>query len=706
MRAGFSLLPTQATSDSRFSVFDTLASPSAEVDSAFAPPRVRHAKVAPDSGEDAKQQAKRTYRPDIDGLRAVAVGLVVLFHTGVPAFSGGFIGVDVFFVISGYLITSILIREMDRGTFSILDFYERRVRRIVPALVPVLLFCCLAAYFLLLPSDLVHFAQSIFAAVFSYSNLYFWRQAGYFEQTHVRFLLHTWSLAVEEQFYLVFPLILLALQRKPGLRRVVIAWLAMVSFGVAEYLVLTHRTELAFFMPFSRAWELLAGSALSLKLVRVPETRWARETIGFAGGGLILLAVCLLAPTTPFPGAAALLPCLGAALLLAAGEGQGSMVSSLLSMRPLVFLGLISYSLYLWHWPLVLCARICAFPGINDKGPLHKGAVLVASIAAAWLSWRFVERPFRLGGGGAKCFSQKEIFRGAAAAACLICSVGILYASSGGLSYRFPARAVQVGRYLDFTGEGSRNGICFITSASHFSDFRPETCTALDPNRPNYLLFGDSHAAALWTGMDQEFHSVHILQANASGCAPTLGDYDSTNCGKMRSWVFEQLLPSKHVDGVILTEHWKTAADFARVAPAIRWLQARRIAVIVVGPAQEYDVPLPILLAYGISRKSPGLAEKHLLPGLARLDQTMAEDAQRANVRYLSLWQASCGGGRCTEYADAGKTIPMLFDTNHLNNEASVLMARRWAGQFRDWARLAPPAAAPAAQGGLRVGQR
>jgi len=680
MNSGLYPHPSLATSGGQLQVAETITSPSTKIDSALASRRVRHAGLAAENRGSYAGHMSHTYRRDIDGLRAVAVGLVVLFHTGVPAFSGGFIGVDIFFVISGYLITGILVREMDRGSFSILNFYERRVRRIVPALVPVLLFCCLAAYFLLLPGDLVHFAHSIFAAVFSYSNLYFWRQAGYFEQTHVRFLLHTWSLAVEEQFYVLFPLILVLLQRRPGWRRFAIALLALVSFAVAEGLIIAHRTEAAFFLPFSRAWELLMGSMLALKLVRLPESRWAREILGVAGAGLLVLAAWLLSPVTPFPGAAALLPCLGAALLLAAGEGPGSVVSSLLGVRPLVFVGLISYSLYLWHWPLVLIARICALPGIGDKGPLHKASILLLSVVAAWLSWRFVEQPFRLG--GQRRFSQRQVFAGAAAATCLVGSIASLYAWSGGFAYRFPARAVEVGRYLDVAGEGSRNGVCFITSTNEFSDFKPSTCTVLDPNRPNYLLFGDSHAAALWTGMNQEFQSVHILQANASGCEPVLGEYDSTTCGKMRRYVYEQFLPSARVSGVILSEHWKKPADFDRLLPAIHWLQARGINVLIVGPVQEYDTPLPILLAYSISRNDPGLAERHLLPGLAQLDQTIAGHAQRSNVRYLSLWQATCGSGRCTEYADAAKTIPMLFDTNHLNAQASVLVARQWASQM------------------------
>jgi hypothetical protein len=244
-----------------------------------------------------------------------------------------------------------------------------------------------------------------------------------------------------------------------------------------------------------------------------------------------------------------------------------------------------------------------------------------------------------------------------------------------------------VGRYLDVMGAGSRKGVCFITPAEHFSDFRPETCAAIDPNRANYLLLGDSHAAVLWAAMDREFKSVHILQANASGCEPVMGEYDSTDCGQMRRYVYEQLLSSPGIDGVILTEHWKKPADFARIEPAIRWLRARGIGVIVVGPAQEYDSPLPMLLAYAISRNDPGLAERHLLPGTPNLDQAIADAARRANVQYLSPWQASCGSGRCTEYADAEKTIPMLFDTNHLNPEASVVLARQWTRQFAAVAR-------------------
>lgn len=221
-------------------------------------------------------------------------------------------------------------------------------------------------------------------------------------------------------------------------------------------------------------------------------------------------------------------------------------------------------------------------------------------------------------------------------------------------------------------------GTCFITSGSHFSDFNQARCTKADPTRHNYLLIGDSHAAALWYGLDQELTKSHILMATDSGCHPSLGDYDSTDCGRMRRYIYENLLPTLRVDGVILTAHWQTEAEVDSIEPAILWLREHDIPVIIVGPVQEYDAPLPMLLAFSIKWQDASLAERHLLPNIDRLDRLMQAKAEEWHVAYLSPWRASCGTGRCLDYADNGGEIPMLSDTNHLTNAGAVRLVKGW----------------------------
>jgi hypothetical protein len=223
-----------------------------------------------------------------------------------------------------------------------------------------------------------------------------------------------------------------------------------------------------------------------------------------------------------------------------------------------------------------------------------------------------------------------------------------------------------------------RLGRCFITSGNHFSDFDETSCTNPDPSLQNYLLIGDSHAAALWFGLSQELKNARILEATTSGCAPTVGSYDSSDCGMMRRYVYESFLPRVRVDGVILTEHWQSRTNIEQVEPAIHWLQDRKIPVILVGPVQEYDAPLPMLLAFSIKRSQQTSPERHLLSWVRGLDRALQDQAARWNVMYLSPWQESCRSGHCLQYADEHSEIPMLTDTNHLTNEGAALLVRGW----------------------------
>jgi peptidoglycan/LPS O-acetylase OafA/YrhL len=626
---------------------------------------------------------KDAHRFDIDGLRAVAVLLVILFHTGASRFSGGFIGVDIFFVISGYLITGIIVRDLSRGSFSLGKFYERRVRRIVPALLGILFACCIGCYLLFLPQDLVRFAQSLFAALFSYSNIYFWTQAGYFKPAYSKALLHTWSLGVEEQFYLFLPLTLFALRKRLAVIPWILLSLTTVSFCVSEWLVLRHEADTAFYMPFTRAWELFLGALLALDLLRLPKSRLMRDCVALVGILLIAVAAIYYKAQTPFPGAAALLPCLGTVLLLASGAEGGTFCAKMLSLRPLVFIGVISYSVYLWNLPLVTFARMGGVPGVTNKTVLQKIVVLAASLLFGWLSWRFVELPFRAS--GPKKVPRRQLFITAAGAAAAISAIGAIFLAGGGLPQRFPAEAVRVASFLD-TEQEMRIGSCFITSGNHFSDYKQTTCTSTDPGLQNYLLIGDSHAAAFWFGLSRELKNARILEATASGCAPTLGAYDDSDCGQMRRYVYESLLPRLHVDGVILTEDWLTRTDVERIEPAIHWLQDHKIPVIIVGPVQEYDAPLPMLLAFSIKRSQPTLPQSHVLSRVGVLDRELQDKAAKWHVVYLSPWQESCGTGNCLQYADEQNDVPMLIDTNHLTNKGSELLVRGWveSGLFAD----------------------
>lgn len=321
------------------------------------------------------------YRPDIDGLRAVAVLAVVLFHAGISSISGGFVGVDVFFVISGFLITTIIVKEIRRGDFSLTVFYERRIRRILPAFFVVMLFSAVVAYSLLLPQDFENFGKSLVAASLSVSNLLFWRESGYFDSTaELKPLLHTWSLGVEEQFYLFFPLLLMFIARFFKQRWTL--WIVLIAFSslLLSAWGAKHQPSATFYLLPTRAWELALGGLLAMGGVPPIHQRFWREIEALLGLGLIVWGISALTPESSFPGLNALYPCLGAALVIHAGSSGPSMVGNVLSWRPLVLIGLISYSLYLWHWPLLVFAKYYL---IRPLTTLETSTVVASSFVAA-----------------------------------------------------------------------------------------------------------------------------------------------------------------------------------------------------------------------------------------------------------------------------------------------------------------------------------
>jgi peptidoglycan/LPS O-acetylase OafA/YrhL len=332
-----------------------------------------------------------TYRREIDGLRAVALLPVLLFHAGFSWAPGGFVGVDVFFVISDFLITSIIVSEMQSGTFTIARFYELRARRILPALSVVMIACLPFAWLWMLPEDARSFGDSLLAVSAFGSNVLFFFTSGYFDTTaELKPLLHTWSLAVEEQYYILFPLLVMLTWRwGRGVLTALFILLGLISFGLAVYSVNEH-AAFAFYMLPTRGWEIMIGACLALVPVR-RQAGWIFELAGLTGLALIAMAVWAFDRTTPFPGAAALVPTCGAALLIACASPQ-TVSGRLLGSRALVGIGLVSYSAYLWHQPLLAFAR---HRSSGEPPPALLAALLVVALILAWATWACVEAPTR-----------------------------------------------------------------------------------------------------------------------------------------------------------------------------------------------------------------------------------------------------------------------------------------------------------------------
>ncbi len=491
------------------------------------------------------------YRPEIDGLRALAILPVVLFHYRVPHFDGGFVGVDVFFVISGYLITSLIAGEMNEGRFSIVQFYERRIRRIFPALFAMLAVATVAAFLLLFPADLVRYARSLFATAGFASNFEFWQESGYFDvASNQKPLLHLWSIAVEEQFYLLFPAFLLVLGRRA--RSAGIFVLFIFSFGLSLWGV-GHDKDAAFYLLPARAWELMLGAILAFGAVPLPHNGVWRECTAATGLLLIAAATFGLDSDMPFPGALALLPCLGAALVIYGTEGGSSVVGRVLSVRPLVFVGLISYSLYLWHWPLYVFSRYVLF---RDLSPVETAVLIAVSFALAVFSWQFVERPFR------RPIARVRLFPAGAAAMAVTFGAAAFAASTDGLPQRLPVRLQRI--LAEEDDHEPRIDRCFPMTAHDVEMGRPCKIGAAGV-APSFLLWGDSHADAIVPPIDQVAKQAGRsgLLAGGASCVPLIGVTTPVRTCRPFNEAVVKLALSANITDVILEARWAKYADGA-----------------------------------------------------------------------------------------------------------------------------------------------
>ena len=609
------------------------------------------------------------YRSDIDGLRAVAVASVVLYHAGVPFLPGGFVGVDVFFVISGYLITRIIARDIADGRFSLLTFYERRTRRIFPALFAMLGASFLTAALIQLPGEFAEFGQGLAAATLFVSNLFFWQTADYFGgPAHLKSLLHTWSLAVEEQFYIVFPLLLLAIARWG--RQNWLVWLVPLTLLslAASVWAASAKPNAAFYLLPSRFWELAVGALLALGVVPAFAQRRTRAAAAVLGLVLIAGSVVFFSSAMVFPGLAALIPCFGAALVIHAGSKGccGTLVGRFLSLRPIVFLGLISYSLYLWHWPVLVFARQWR----GEVLPAHEAGGLVAlSVVLAVLSWRFIEKPFR---DKRVAAARTPLLRGAALAMASMIAVGVFADRSGGWPARHEGYAPPQISGLDEMGLST----CFLKE-----DQPPESWAGLDncrtgaARKPTVFLWGDSFAAHLAPGLRQEAGDVvDVVQYTAGGCPPLPG---VTIANRLHCRAFNdralELVAELKPDVVLVSARWdmylpRVVRD-DDVAATLARLDHLGVRVVVVGDSPTFDFASP----YDFVFRS-GRSEVSLPPGGSKpLDYVLAGIG---GIQVFNPKPLFCSADRCRLKQDGAF---LFFDGGHYSVDGSRLVARSLA---------------------------
>lgn len=526
------------------------------------------------------------YRSDIDGLRAIAILPVVLYHTGFSIFQGGFVGVDIFFVISGYLITGIIHDEIGQNRFTIAGFYIRRIRRIFPALFAVLFCSSVVAVRIMLPRSFETFGQSVVAATLFVANIFFWTESGYFgAAAETKPLLHTWSLSIEEQFYLLFPFVLLLIHRKfQGRWRFILLPAALVSLVFSIWGVWVEPSA-AFYLIPSRAWELLIGSFLALGLLPQCAHRGVRECTSFLGLLLILWAVFFFSAQTPFPGWHALAPCIGAALIIHAGTGGSSLVARLLSLRVMVFVGLISYSLYLWHWPIMVFARELLAGNFSNAAAL---TVVAVSFLLAFLSWRYIERPFRKPG----LHKPIKVF----ALAAILMTISVCFGSLVNYSEGWPGRFGDQLISLEGDLESYNLGTCFLKEDQPASQWQGERCVVQEGHSHNVLLWGDSFAAHYVPGVmaNPQLIDANIIQYSAGGCAPVF-DFNPAYrpyCKEFSAGA-DGVITDYDIHTVVMAAAWQLALDnglsFEALKSTMARLRAKGIRVIVIGQSPRFS---------------------------------------------------------------------------------------------------------------------
>lgn len=652
-----------------------------------------------------------TYRPEIDGLRAVAVVAVVLFHFGIRPLGGGFVGVDVFFVISGFLIGSLLWREhVATGRVSLRAFYLRRFRRLAPAWTAMGLGVFAVGYLVLLPNDLRELGKSLVAAALFAANIHFYRGAGYFDlEAEEKPLLHMWSLSLEEQFYLVLPLVMLALagRWRPALAPL-LAGAAALSLVACILLTPGHQTATFFLFPF-RAWELLAGVLLAIGV----ETRRLPARLGLpvslAGIGLVLASVVLIRPGAGFPGYAAIMPVAGTLLLILNGRDENA-VNRALSLRPVVWVGAISYSLYLWHWPVRSFAQ---FLLDAPPGPLASLGLIALSVALAWLSWRFVERPFRR-----PRSDNRPFMAGVAATAALLVGLGLWPYLAAGLPGRWSGEVLAYADAAeDFIQDWSR---CTTPATGAFAGI--EVCALGPEGPPRVLAWGDSHLRAMKEGLDLAATEAGVpaLLVWRAGCPPLFGiekretaatrqqDADCTSHNRQ----MEAAIAASDIDTVLLVGRWSyyaegggtgidahnriTLSDTLAGDRGDPWTDGvartlcslaeggRRVFVLRQVPEiAEYDSqraarrlargePLPA----GVTIIARGTAEAREARGLAPFARAAAE----GQVALLDSWPMLCDAALCR--ATRGDQ-PLYFDNNHLTNTGARALRSLFAPVWR-----------------------
>jgi peptidoglycan/LPS O-acetylase OafA/YrhL len=595
------------------------------------------------------------YRPDIDCLRAFSVLAVVCFHFDISPIRSGYVGVDVFFVISGYLITGIIYAESKAARFSFRNFYARRARRILPALLVTVIATIGFAYLALPPADYVDLASQALAAIGFSSNIWFWSQQNYFDGTALtKPLLQTWSLAVEEQFYILFPLALIFALRRSERLAYWIAGVGLVSFLFCIYQSATHPAAAFYLLP-SRVWEFCLGALLAVEAVP-PVPHRHKLWVAVLGWCALAASVNLFGTGIPYPSFRAALPCLGAALVI---WSHVDLIPNRFT-RPVLFIGLISYSLYLWHWPVA----VFSYELLGSSQPAEvKALLLLVCLMLAIASYLWVETPFRRPKHGAMAMIA------AAATAVVVACIPIKLTS--GAPGRFSPEQAAIGAFSAYDHTSLYDeGRCFVQRDQMLPR---DACITPVAGKRNVVVWGDSYAAHLVPGLRRTSDALFVMQATRAGCAAIGDAITGEACRAFNRDVLDAIM-SVRPDVVLLSANWLDGIYARAVSTELPGLIARlrgaSIAVVVVGPTPALDGPLPLLFVTWSRLKNllPPLS-KRVVPRLWDIDARLQAVSTSSGARYVSPLQAMCPDHACQLFVDG---TPIMWDAGHLTAEGSA----------------------------------
>lgn len=620
--------------------------------------------------------------------------MVVAYHAYPSRCRGGFIGVDVFFVLSGFLISSNIFHGLADRSFSLLEFYGRRCRRIIPALAVVLIAVTSLSFLVSSGIFFNRLGRHLVAGATFTSNILLLHESGYFDAaSELKPFLHLWSLGIEEQFYVFWPALLLLASRVRLKRAVLVLPLLAISFAV-NLRWAAHHPAKDFYLLQSRFWELLAGCALALfrhassAAIDGEDERPFADRLAFSGLALLLVAASVIDDKSRFPGWWALLPTGGTCLIIAAGP-SASLNRNVLSHRIMVFVGLISYPLYLWHWPLLALLR-AAHGG--EPSATARLTIVALSVALSFLTYHFVEIPIR------RFFSFRRPGWSASPAFAVGASVALLgVLAVVGLSIerdvlvsrdsRNHPLAYQLQKYAAYDNSSTQVGRCFVDTSLAFDGFA-EPCYRGDGQKPEILLLGDSHAAHLYPGLAEVLRAapVDLLQLNASRCPPLLGAQRGLpeSCRQANEFAFH-VARERRPWLVILDAEWTSylsQADFApSFAETIRALLREGVEhVVVIGPVPDWSPALRDVLEKQFLRVGSALpprTQTGLDPSLFATNEGLRRDATKAGARFISLTDRVCDATGCLTFVGPNVSSDLIvYDTDHLTVAGARYIAR------------------------------